>query len=76
MLFFFVDQAGQEDLHEFVLRGMRLMWSYVGIILDHIILWWIDTPISCYSLTHVDSIRNWLFMLNIKGHIRMKSWKD
>ncbi|KNC30174.1 hypothetical protein FF38_07661 [Lucilia cuprina] len=58
--------ATQEDLHEFVLRGMRLMWSYVGIILDHIILWWIDTPVSCYSLTYVDSIRNWLFMQNVK----------
>uniref|UniRef100_A0A1A9ZHN7 Coiled-coil protein 142 C-terminal domain-containing protein n=1 Tax=Glossina pallidipes TaxID=7398 RepID=A0A1A9ZHN7_GLOPL len=58
-------QASNENLHEFVLQGMRLMWSYVGIILDHIILWWIDTPISCYSLAHVNSIRKWLFMQNV-----------
>lgn len=63
----FLGNTHQEDLHEFVLRGMRLMWSYVGIILDHIILWWIDTPISCYSLTYVDSIRHWMFMQNVKG---------
>ncbi|XP_073819814.1 uncharacterized protein [Musca autumnalis] len=59
-------QCNHDDLHEYVLRGMRLMWSYVGIILDHIILWWIDTPISCYSLTHVDSIRNWLYLHNVR----------
>ncbi|KAI9579852.1 hypothetical protein GQX74_000640 [Glossina fuscipes] len=58
-------QASNENLHEFILQGMRLMWSYVGIILDHIILWWIDTPISCYSLAHVNSIRKWLFMQNV-----------
>uniref|UniRef100_A0A1I8PN77 Coiled-coil protein 142 C-terminal domain-containing protein n=1 Tax=Stomoxys calcitrans TaxID=35570 RepID=A0A1I8PN77_STOCA len=58
--------SNHEDLHEYVLKGMRLMWSYVGIILDHIILWWIDTPISCYSLTHVDSIRSWLYLANVK----------
>uniref|UniRef100_A0A1A9WJB3 Coiled-coil protein 142 C-terminal domain-containing protein n=1 Tax=Glossina brevipalpis TaxID=37001 RepID=A0A1A9WJB3_9MUSC len=58
-------QASNESLNEFVLQGMRLMWSYVGIILDHIILWWIDTPISCYSLAHVNSIRKWLYMQNV-----------
>ncbi|XP_030369877.1 uncharacterized protein LOC115620663 [Scaptodrosophila lebanonensis] len=49
------------DMHLYIGRGLRLLWSYVGIILDHILLWWIDTPVSCYSLTHIDSIRSWLY---------------
>ncbi|KAL9891076.1 uncharacterized protein ACN427_009788 [Glossina fuscipes fuscipes] len=67
-------QASNENLHEFILQGMRLMWSYVGIILDHIILWWIDTPISCYSLAHVNSIRKWLFMQNVNGKCNENSF--
>ncbi|XP_054747601.1 uncharacterized protein LOC129253319 [Anastrepha obliqua] len=50
----------REELGEFVMRGMRLMWSNVGLLLDHIILWWIDTPLACYPLTHVETMRNWL----------------
>ncbi|XP_018802572.1 PREDICTED: uncharacterized protein LOC108977375 [Bactrocera latifrons] len=48
------------DLNEFVTRGIRILWSNVGLILDHIILWWIDTPLACYPLTHVETMRNWL----------------
>ncbi|XP_036332038.1 uncharacterized protein LOC118743458 isoform X1 [Rhagoletis pomonella] len=48
------------ELSEFVMRGMRLIWPNVGLILDHIILWWIDTPLACYPLTHVETMRNWL----------------
>ncbi|KAH8409869.1 hypothetical protein KR222_011683, partial [Zaprionus bogoriensis] len=54
-------KAGEVDMNVYIVRGLRLLWSYVGIILDHILLWWIDTPMSCYSLTHIDSIRCWLY---------------
>nr|XP_036233800.1 uncharacterized protein LOC106627767 isoform X2 [Bactrocera oleae] len=48
------------ELNDFVTRGIRLIWSNVGLILDHIVLWWIDTPLACYPLTHVETMRNWL----------------
>ncbi|XP_017869827.1 PREDICTED: uncharacterized protein LOC108618361 [Drosophila arizonae] len=54
-------RTGEVDMNAYIVRGLRLLWSYVGIILDHILLWWIDTPMSCYNLTHIDSIRCWLF---------------
>ncbi|XP_032295368.2 uncharacterized protein [Drosophila virilis] len=58
-------KPGDVDMNVYILRGLRLLWSYVGIILDHILLWWIDTPMSCYNLTHIDSIRCWLYHQNI-----------
>lgn len=54
---------------ELVWRGMRLMWSQVGVILDHILLWWIDNPLCTYSLTHIDSIRRAFLKKNIKGKL-------
>lgn len=51
----------------YIVKGLRLLWSYVGIILDHILLWWIDTPVSCYRLTHIDSIRSWLYHQSVNG---------
>lgn len=56
-------------MNAYIVRGLRLLWSYVGIILDHILLWWIDTPMSCYNLTHIDSIRCWLYHQNVNGRI-------
>ncbi|KAH8312619.1 hypothetical protein KR044_011687 [Drosophila immigrans] len=58
-------KAGEVDMNAYIVRGLRLLWSYVGIILDHILLWWIDTPMSCYNLTHIDSIRCWLYHQNV-----------
>ncbi|ALC46001.1 CG13842 [Drosophila busckii] len=58
-------QSAEVDVNVYIVRGLRLLWSYVGIILDHILLWWIDTPISCYNLTHIDSIRCWLNHQNV-----------
>ncbi|KAH8361759.1 hypothetical protein KR200_004089 [Drosophila serrata] len=54
-------KKGPVDIQVYIVKGLRLLWSYVGIILDHILLWWIDTPVSCYRLTHIDSIRSWLY---------------
>ncbi|XP_068156723.1 uncharacterized protein [Drosophila tropicalis] len=54
-------KGGPMDMNAYIVRGMRLLWSYVGIILDHILLWWIDTPMSCYNINHIDSIRSWLY---------------
>ncbi|KAH8276791.1 hypothetical protein KR026_000809 [Drosophila bipectinata] len=54
-------KKGPVDMNVYIVKGLRLLWSYVGIILDHILLWWIDTPVSCYRLTHIDSIRSWLY---------------
>ncbi|EDW80623.1 uncharacterized protein Dwil_GK11629 [Drosophila willistoni] len=54
-------KGGPVDMNAYIVRGMRLLWSYVGIILDHILLWWIDTPMSCYNINHIDSIRSWLY---------------
>ncbi|XP_067616359.1 uncharacterized protein [Eurosta solidaginis] len=56
----FGKSCSREELCDFVMRGMRLTWSNVSLILDHIILWWIDTPLACYPLTHVETMRNWL----------------
>ncbi|XP_026840161.1 uncharacterized protein LOC6587724 [Drosophila persimilis] len=58
-------KGGTVDMNVYIVKGLRLLWSYVGIILDHILLWWIDTPVSCYSLTHIDSIRSWLYHQNV-----------
>ncbi|XP_034662318.1 uncharacterized protein LOC117897513 [Drosophila subobscura] len=58
-------KGGTVDMNLYIVKGLRLLWSYVGIILDHILLWWIDTPVSCYSLTHIDSIRSWLYHQNV-----------
>ncbi|XP_034487030.1 uncharacterized protein LOC117791400 [Drosophila innubila] len=58
-------KAAEIDMNVYIVRGLRLLWSYVGIILDHILLWWIDTPMSCYNLTHIDSIRCWLYHQNV-----------
>lgn len=60
-------KSGEVDINAYIVRGLRLLWSYVGIILDHILLWWIDTPMSCYNLTHIDSIRCWLFHQSVNG---------
>ncbi|XP_017114543.1 uncharacterized protein LOC108137395 [Drosophila elegans] len=54
-------KKGPVDMNVYIVKGLRLLWSYVGIILDHILLWWIDNPVSCYRLTHIDSIRSWLY---------------
>ncbi|EDW43235.1 GM23627 [Drosophila sechellia] len=54
-------KKGPVDMNAYIVKGLRLLWSYVGIILDHILLWWIDNPVSCYRLTHIDSIRSWLY---------------
>ncbi|XP_055852622.1 uncharacterized protein LOC129916607 isoform X2 [Episyrphus balteatus] len=38
--------------------AIKTVWTYITTILDHVILWWIETPVSCFSLTYVDSIRD------------------
>lgn len=69
-----VDVKGTLSNDELEWRGMRLMWSQVGIKLDHILLWWIDNPLCSYSLTHIDSIRKAFLKQNIKGKLRL--WCD
>ncbi|XP_037948176.1 uncharacterized protein LOC119679743 [Teleopsis dalmanni] len=49
-----------------IAHGLRIIWSSVGVILDHILLWWMDTPITCYSVIHIDSIRLWMQMQKIE----------
>jgi len=68
-------KAAKIDMNVYIVRGLRLLWSYVGIILDHILLWWIDTPMSCYNLTHIDSIRCWLYHQNVNGKLT-SIWYD
>ncbi|XP_055907300.1 uncharacterized protein LOC129942410 isoform X3 [Eupeodes corollae] len=46
--------------------SIKKVWTYISTILDHVILWWTDTPMSSYSIFCVDSIRKTIFFDNLK----------
>lgn len=57
----------REDLVKWINRGCRSLWTQVGGTLDHVVLWWSNSPISSQPASHAKYLRDWLLVVQPDG---------
>uniref|UniRef100_T1GTN9 Uncharacterized protein n=1 Tax=Megaselia scalaris TaxID=36166 RepID=T1GTN9_MEGSC len=46
--------------------GIKNLWSLTGAILDHILLWWNDLPMTSFPVMHTMNFREWIIQQDMK----------
>ncbi|XP_055548511.1 uncharacterized protein LOC129732056 [Wyeomyia smithii] len=59
----FEKELNKTELIKWVNRGTRGLWTQVGGTLEHVVLWWSNSPLACRPPACAKYLRDWLLLI-------------
>ncbi|XP_062711971.1 uncharacterized protein LOC134289697 [Aedes albopictus] len=59
----FDKELNKAELIKWVNRGTRGLWTQVGGTLEHVVLWWSNSPLACRPPACAKYLRDWLSLI-------------
>ncbi|XP_058825246.1 uncharacterized protein LOC131685499 [Topomyia yanbarensis] len=59
----FDKELSKTELIKWVNRGTRGLWTQVGGTLEHVVLWWSNSPLACRPAACAKYLRDWLLLV-------------
>ncbi|XP_053696391.1 uncharacterized protein LOC128743756 [Sabethes cyaneus] len=60
----FEKELNKTELIKWVNRGTRGLWTQVGGALEHVVLWWSNSPLACRPPACAKYLRDWLLLIS------------
>lgn len=55
------------DILKWMGKGTRGLWTQTGGTLEHVVLWWCNTPLACQPVAAARHLRDWLISFQFDG---------
>jgi hypothetical protein len=53
----------REEMMKWVNKGSRSLWTQIGGMLEHVVLWWSTSPLACRPSACARYLRDWLLLI-------------
>lgn len=53
----------KSEMLKWVEKGSRGLWTQVGGTLEHVVLWWSNSPLCCRPSSCAKHLRDWLLLI-------------
>lgn len=60
-------QPTQEAIVKHVNKATQSLWTQTGATLEHVVLWWCNTPLGCQPVAAARHLRDWLINMQYDG---------
>lgn len=57
------------EVVKWVNKATRGLWTQTGATLEHVLLWWCNTPLACQPVTAAKHLRDWLLNIQYDGKV-------
>lgn len=64
-------QPTQEEIVKKVNKATQSLWTQTGATLEHVVLWWCNTPLACQPVAAARHLRDWLLNMQYDGRISL-----
>lgn len=62
-LYYLGSNLKKSEMLKWVEKGSRGLWTQVGGTLEHVVLWWSNSPLSCRPSSCAKHLRDWLLLI-------------